>query len=103
MDERERRIRERAYQIWEEEGRPDDRSHDHWQKASREVETPDAVNGDESAVGDLRQPEQNVIDQRQQQIDPAGRSRKDPNERPDGNTKQPGRARKAKSATPPVE
>lgn len=39
---------------------------------------------------ELRQPEPNVIDQRQQQIDPAGKHRIDPDARPDGNTKQPG-------------
>lgn len=38
----------------------------------------------------LRRPEPNVIDQRQQQIDPAGRNRVDPNARPDENRKQPG-------------
>ena len=32
----------------------------------------------------------NVIDQRQQQIDPAGHHRKDSNDRPDANRKQPG-------------
>lgn len=38
----------------------------------------------------LRNPAPHVIDQRQQQIDPAGRHRIDPDARPDGNTKQPG-------------
>ena len=38
----------------------------------------------------LRQPEPNVIDQRQQQIDPAGHHRRDDNARPDANRKQPG-------------
>ena len=38
----------------------------------------------------LREPEPNVIDQRQQQIDPAGRYRKDPDARSDSNRKQPG-------------
>lgn len=32
----------------------------------------------------------NVIDQRQQQIDPAGHHREDSNDRPDTNRKQPG-------------
>jgi len=30
-------IRLRAYQIWEEEGRPDGRAEEHWQRASDEV------------------------------------------------------------------
>lgn len=38
----------------------------------------------------LRRPKPNVIDQRQQQIDPAGHAREDHNARPDGNRKQPG-------------
>lgn len=38
----------------------------------------------------MRRPEPNVIDQRQQQIDPAGQHRKDPDARPDANRKQPG-------------
>jgi hypothetical protein len=38
----------------------------------------------------LRRPEPNVIDQRQQQIDPAGHHRTDPDARPDTNRKQPG-------------
>jgi hypothetical protein len=38
----------------------------------------------------LRQPKPGVIDQRQQQIDPAGKQRVDKNWRPDSNRKQPG-------------
>jgi hypothetical protein len=30
-------IRERAYSIWEEEGRPEGRAWDHWDRASREI------------------------------------------------------------------
>jgi hypothetical protein len=36
-------IRERAYAIWEQEGRPDGREWDHWVRASREIaDTPSA-------------------------------------------------------------
>jgi hypothetical protein len=38
----------------------------------------------------LRRPKANVIDQRQQQIDPSGQHRLDPDARPDANRKQPG-------------
>jgi hypothetical protein len=38
----------------------------------------------------LRHPRPNLVDQRQQQIDPAGRQRRDDNLRPDTNRKQPG-------------
>jgi hypothetical protein len=33
-----RRIRERAYEIWENEGQPEGRSHDHWEQARSEFE-----------------------------------------------------------------
>ncbi|WP_431470200.1 DUF2934 domain-containing protein [Sphingosinithalassobacter sp. LHW66-3] len=32
----EQRIRERAYEIWQEEGRPEGREEEHWQKAASE-------------------------------------------------------------------
>jgi hypothetical protein len=35
--QKEHAIRERAYAIWEQEGRPDGREWDHWERASREV------------------------------------------------------------------
>ena len=41
---RERRIRDRAYRLWDEEGRPDGRQHEHWIRAcdlvQREGERP---------------------------------------------------------------
>ena len=43
-DERERTIRERAYAIWEQEGRPDGRSLAHWLQAEAEI-------GSEKIVG----------------------------------------------------
>lgn len=33
----ENRIRERAYEIWEEEGRPEGREAQHWQQAAAEI------------------------------------------------------------------
>jgi hypothetical protein len=30
-------IRQRAYALWEQEGRPDGREWDHWERASREI------------------------------------------------------------------
>lgn len=33
MDDHERRVRERAHRIWEEEGRPDGRADTHWEMA----------------------------------------------------------------------
>jgi hypothetical protein len=31
-------IRQRAYEIWEAEGRPEGRQHEHWEQAMRELE-----------------------------------------------------------------
>lgn len=45
---------------------------------------------DPPANEQLRRPAPKVIDQRQQQIDPAGHHREDHNARPPGNRKQPG-------------
>jgi len=36
--EKELRIRERAYEFWVEEGRPEGRALDHWLRAKRELE-----------------------------------------------------------------
>jgi len=41
MPDREERIRERAHQLWEQEGRPDGRHADHWERAAREVDAED--------------------------------------------------------------
>ena len=38
MSDKEQRIRTRAYQIWEREGRHDGRAEDHWRRAELEVE-----------------------------------------------------------------
>lgn len=38
MDEREEQIRARAHQLWLDEGRPEGREGEHWQRAAREIE-----------------------------------------------------------------
>ena len=35
-DDRQRRVRDRAYEIWEQEGRPAGREREHWERAERE-------------------------------------------------------------------
>ena len=35
----EERVRQRAYEIWEEAGRPDGQHNAHWQQACHEIET----------------------------------------------------------------
>jgi uncharacterized protein YjbJ (UPF0337 family) len=41
--DRERRIRDRAYELWEQEGRPDGREHAHWREAESAIDAEDAV------------------------------------------------------------
>ena len=36
-DDREERVRQRAYLLWEQEGRPHGRHEDHWHQASQDV------------------------------------------------------------------
>ena len=38
MDQEEDRIRQRAHQLWEEEGRPEGRAEDHWSRARQELQ-----------------------------------------------------------------
>jgi hypothetical protein len=38
MSDRETRVRARAHQLWEQEGRPSGREIDHWEQASREID-----------------------------------------------------------------
>ncbi len=38
MDDREQKIRERAYEIWDREGRPLSRELEHWMQAQREID-----------------------------------------------------------------
>ena len=38
MTNKEEKIRQRAHRMWEEEGRPEGRAEEHWQRAAREVE-----------------------------------------------------------------
>ncbi|WP_342643669.1 DUF2934 domain-containing protein [Rhodoligotrophos ferricapiens] len=41
MGDREQRIRERAHQIWEQEGRPEGRHDEHWERAARAIDEED--------------------------------------------------------------
>jgi len=42
MEKDERKIRQRAYEMWDRDGRPDGRSEDYWLKAEREIAGSDA-------------------------------------------------------------
>lgn len=53
-DDREQRVKERAYQLWESEGRPSGRQDEHWGQARREIEEEDqgrASAEDRPAIG----------------------------------------------------
>jgi len=52
IEDRDERIRQRAYRMWEEEGRPEGRADDHWQRAAREIEREDREDfGDDDRRG----------------------------------------------------
>jgi hypothetical protein len=53
-DEHERRIRERAHAIWEEEGRPDGREQQHWREAERQLAAEAAGNDRRAAPDDAQ-------------------------------------------------
>lgn len=42
-DDRQHRIRQRAHQIWESQGRQHGADRDHWDQATREIDAEDAV------------------------------------------------------------
>ena len=49
------RVRDRAYALWEKDGRPDGRSDEYWQQARSEVEAEEAEPGNEVRT-EKRQP-----------------------------------------------
>lgn len=48
--DRDARIRARAHEIWEKEGRPDGEEKRHWEQASREIDQQEAKSGSATAV-----------------------------------------------------
>jgi DUF2934 family protein len=49
--DREKRVRERAYQIWQREGEPHGRAGDHWAQAEAEIELEHEFAADRAAAG----------------------------------------------------
>jgi len=49
--DREKRVRERAYQIWQREGDPHGRADEHWAQAEAEIELEDELAADRAAAG----------------------------------------------------
>jgi hypothetical protein len=51
--QKEQKIRERAYRIWEEKGRPKGRGKEHWERARAEIEEEEAMTrGDQELKND---------------------------------------------------
>lgn len=48
MSDRDERIKQRAYEIWEQHGRPEGKEHEHWQQAAEEFNS----NSVEDPMGD---------------------------------------------------
>ena len=54
MDQdRERRIHERAYALWQSEGRPEGRHEEHWRQAREAVDGEDAAAGSPATSGSV--------------------------------------------------
>jgi hypothetical protein len=43
MGDREQRIRERAFALWQAAGRPEGREHEHWQEAERAIDEAESM------------------------------------------------------------
>jgi hypothetical protein len=50
-DDREARIRARAHEIWEREGRPAGEEKVHWEQAAREIDREEAESGSATTAG----------------------------------------------------
>jgi hypothetical protein len=61
MDNREERIRQKAHELWEQAGRPQDRAEDHWSEAERLIDREDHK-GDTDKLGNEPNPRHEAID-----------------------------------------
>ncbi len=60
-EERQQPIRERAYQIWLDEGQPDGHDKEHWEQAEKQIaEEKEAESGDKSVAPPLPGPYENI-------------------------------------------
>lgn len=58
--EKEQRIRERAYQIWINEGQPEGRDIDHWQQAETQINAEEGEQPSSSGQPPLAGPYENI-------------------------------------------
>jgi Protein of unknown function (DUF2934) len=63
-EDREERIRKRAYEIWEREGRPHGRDAEHWGQATSEIDAEVAASGLETKSAEPAEPEASPADRR---------------------------------------
>ena len=70
-DDRAKRIAERAYELWEQEGRPEGRHHEHWIEAERQLDGASETSGQQKSRQD-RPTGPGVASQGQQQSSPPG-------------------------------
>lgn len=50
---REEQIRQRAYELWEAEGRPEGRHYEHWERAAREIEAEEGGSADDAEIPEM--------------------------------------------------
>jgi len=63
-EDREERIRRRAHEIWEREGKPHGRDGEHWRQAASEIDAEVAASGLETKSAEPAQPEASPADRR---------------------------------------
>ena len=85
--DREKRVRERAYQIWQRHGEPHGRADEHWAQAEAEIELEHEIAADHAAAG--------------QKPTTDGRLRSEPARRPERNEKAPANNRRRGKAEAP--
>jgi hypothetical protein len=50
----EERVRERAYALWERDGKPDGRAHEYWEQARRELDVSDEPGAEPPAASEQK-------------------------------------------------
>jgi hypothetical protein len=53
MDDHDERIRQRAHEIWEEEGRPEGREYSHWLRARADMRDADGDSSERASKADI--------------------------------------------------
>jgi Protein of unknown function (DUF2934) len=61
MDNREARIRQKAHELWEQAGRPENKAEEHWAEAERQIDK-EEHEGDTDALANEPSPRGEAID-----------------------------------------